>query len=55
MSDETYFCPVCATILTWDAGGVMSGIGFSSWYCNPADEGCGNIIPPDSNYPAPTE
>ena len=45
---NVYFCPDCGNTLTWDSTGTASGAGFACWYCTE----CGNIIPPNADYPA---
>jgi len=48
------FCPDCSNVLTWDSIGDVSGLGEPCWYCLPPI-GCGNIIPPDTQFPPPVE
>lgn len=48
---EVYFCTDCAAVMTWDSDGTLSKLDEPCWYCSE----CGNIIPPNNEYPVPKE
>lgn len=49
MTSGLYFCPDCGRILVWDSDGSQSTLGEACWFCT----FCGNIIPPNDEYPPP--